>query len=280
MSPWQTLLNEKAPLVLPACPDPLTALLALQAGYPALQVGMFAAVGLHRALPDLGLVQAGEALPWVREVIQTVRLPVLVDCDDGHGHAGNVVRTVRQYEAAGAAALFLEDQAAPKRCGHLSGKRVLGVAEAAQKIRAARQVLKRKTFLLARTDAWQVEGKDGCRRRADAYLDAGANGLYFEGVTDEADVEALGREYRTTPLALSVLEGNSDMPWRTPCEYHSLGYVMILYPTSLLFRSLHAIRQGLRDLAAGQPMPKESGLDLTGYDELVSLEQWDGLREL
>lgn len=280
MNPWQTLLNEKAPLVLPACPDPLTALLALQAGYPAIQVGMFAAAGLHRGLPDLGLVHAGEALSWVREVIQAVRLPVLVDCDDGHGHAGNVVRTVRQYEAAGATALFLEDQAAPKRCGHLPGKRVVGVAEAAQKIRVARQVLQAKTFLLARTDAWQVEGREGCRRRADAYLDAGANGLYFEGVTDADDLEGLGREYRKVPLALSVLEGNSDMPWRTAREYHSLGYVMILYPTSLLFRSLQAIRQGLRDLAAGRPMPKESGLDLTGYEELVSLKQWDGLRDL
>src|SRR5581483_5937307 len=126
-------------------------------------------------------------------------LPALVDCDDGYGDVKNVTRTVLGYEALGVSAIFLEDQAAPKKCGHMDNKAVIPPAEMEAKIRAAAAARRRETFLLARTDALAPEGLDSALRRGERYLKAGADDIYVEGIRDLDEMKRVGRAFRGTP---------------------------------------------------------------------------------
>jgi hypothetical protein len=134
---WKKLLARGAPLVLPAAHDALTTRLIERAGFPTYQVGGFAATGARHGFPDIDLTRFGEEYAAVRDIIAACPLPVLVDADDGYGDAKNVTRTVRAYEALGASTIFIEDQKAPKRCGHMAGKTVVPPEEMESKVRAA-----------------------------------------------------------------------------------------------------------------------------------------------
>src|SRR5205807_8579293 len=141
----------------------LTARLIERAGFVGYQVGGFALAGARHALPDIDLTRFAEQASGVHDIIQASSLPVLVDADDGYGDVKNVTYTTRQYEAMGVAAIFLEDQAAPKRCGHMAGKRVVPPEVMIQKIKAAVTARENKDglFIVARTDARELEGLDG-----------------------------------------------------------------------------------------------------------------------
>jgi len=166
---WKELLARGEPLILPCAHDALAARLIERAGFSAYSVGGYALVGARHALPDIGLVAFGEMSAGIRDIMAASSLPVLVDCDDGYGDAKNVARTIAGYEAMGVAAIFMEDQRAPKRCGHMAGKDVIDADAMAAKLRAA--VSARRSadfFIIARTDARAVHGLDEARvsRRA------------------------------------------------------------------------------------------------------------------
>src|SRR5438046_2393406 len=152
---WKALLKKHAPLLLPAACDALTAKLIQDAGFVAYQIGGFAIDGTRMAFPDMDVTRLGEKSAVVRDIVHASDLPVLVDCDDGYGDAKNVTHTVHTYDEIGASALFIEDQQAPKRCGHMAGKKVVPAKEMVAKIKAAVEARsdKDKLFLLARTDA-------------------------------------------------------------------------------------------------------------------------------
>src|SRR5947209_15716053 len=155
---WKSLLEHHAPLQLPAAHDALTAKLIERAGFSAYQIGGFALTGARHGLPDIDLTRFAEQAAGVRAILAACSLPVLVDADDGYGDVKNVTQTVRAYEAMGVSALFLEDQVSPKRCGHLSGKRVVAPELMENKIRAAVAARHNaKLFLVARTDAREPE---------------------------------------------------------------------------------------------------------------------------
>lgn len=277
---WKALLEREGFLQLPAAHDALTAKLIDRAGFPAYQVGGFALVGTRYGRPDVDLEHFGEKNRAVQDIVSGCALPVLVDCDDGYGDAKNVTRTVRGYEALGAAALFIEDQTAPKRCGHMAGKTVVPVEQMAGKVRAAvaaRQ--ERDTFILARTDAIEPEGVDSALKRADAYLQAGADGVYIEGPRNRAELEQVGRALGGVPLATSVLERGGVTPWLSPSEFRALGYSMILYPTTLLFRLARAIERGLDVLRAGQPLDEADSIDFARFEDLVDLGKWGAIED-
>src|ERR1044071_8039425 len=126
---WEDVLKEHAPLVLPAAHDALTARIIERAGFKAYQIGGFAVAGAMHAVPDLDLEHFGEKSAVARKILNASSLPVMVDADDGYGDAKNVTRTVREYETMGASAIFIEDQVAPKRCGHMAGKSVVAAAK-------------------------------------------------------------------------------------------------------------------------------------------------------
>lgn len=272
---WHALLEREKFLQLPAAHDALTAKLIERAGFPAYQVGGFALVGARYGRPDVDLEHFGEKNRAVQDVIDGCALPVLVDADDGYGDAKNVTRTVRGYEALGAAAIFLEDQTAPKRCGHMAGKHVVPTEQMVAKLRAAVAARQdRDTFILARTDAIQPEGVDSALRRGEAYLKAGADGIYVEGPRSEEELEQVGRAFKGTPLATSVLERGGVTPWLAPDAFRELGFTMLLYPTTVLFSIAERIGRALQDLRAGKPLDGSASVDMEQFEQIIELPKW------
>lgn len=272
---WKELLETRAPLVLPSAHDALTARLIERSGFPAYQIGGFALVGARHAAPDVDLEHFGEKRQWMEEIVRASSLPVLVDGDDGYGDAKNVTRTVEGYERMGASAIFIEDQLAPKRCGHMADKKVVPTEEMVQKIRAAVAARSnREFFILARTDARAPLGVGEAIRRAQTYLDAGADGVYVEGPETEAELERIGRELAGADLATSILERGGKTPWIPPARMHELGFNMLLYPTTVLFEATHAIERALARLRAGQPLPASESVDMDGFEQIVNIDFW------
>ena len=278
---WKRLLKQHAPLLLPAACDALTAKLIEQAGFPAYQIGGFALDGARFGFPDMDVTRLGEKSSVVRDIVCACSLPVLVDCDDGYGDEKSVVHTVHTYDDLGASAIFIEDQKAPKRCGHMGGKEVIEPKAMVSKIRAARSARRNadRLFILARTDALAVNGVDDAIHRAEMYLKAGADGAYVEGPENVQQLREIGRAFKGEPLAVSVLEGGGKTPWLPPKEMHALGFNMILYPTSLLFRQTHALRRALSDLKAGRPMPEDEAVTMTQFEKIVDIVYWKSIEQ-
>lgn len=277
---WQSVLDKHKFLPLPAAHDALTARLIEQAGFNAYQIGGFALTGAKHAVPDVDLEHFGEISAGVSNILPASPLPALVDGDDGYGDTKNVTRTVQGYEFMGASALFLEDQVAPKRCGHMAGKRVVPVDEMVKKLRAA--VAARRNpqfFLLARTDAIAPHGLDDALMRAEQYLKAGANGVYFEGPTTVEQLERIGQEFGNVPLATSVLERGGKTPALSHKEFQSLGFSMVLYPSTVIFQAAFATRKALERLLNGEPMSPRSSLDMDEFEAVVDLEHWKRIEE-
>lgn len=278
---WKRLLKQHKLLQLPAACDALTAKLIEDAGFPAYQIGGFALDGMRFGFPDMDVNRLGEKSAAVRDIVYACELPVLVDCDDGYGDEKNVVHTVHVYDDLGASAIFMEDQQAPKRCGHMGGKKVIEPKEMVNKIRAAGSARRDpdKLFILARTDAIAVNGLDDAVRRAETYLKAGADGVYLEGPTDLKQLRAIGRAFKGEPLATSILERGGQTPWLPPDEFYSLGFNMLLYPTTLLFRQTKAIQRALADLKAGKPMPANDSVTMFEFEKLVDIAYWKAIEE-
>jgi 2-methylisocitrate lyase-like PEP mutase family enzyme len=277
---WKKLVAREAPLLLPAAHDALTARLIERAGFKAYQIGGFALSGARHGFPDLDLTHFGEERAGVRDIIAASSLPVLVDADDGYGDVKNVTRTVRGYEAMGVAAMFFEDQRAPKRCGHLAGKQVVPAEVMESKVRAAASARSDPDFfLIARTDAIEARGLAEALRRAERYLKAGADGIFVEGPRNVEEIERIGRALKGAALVINMFEGGGRTPWLSPAELHDLGFSMILFPTTVLFRATRAIERALADLKAGRPMPPEAGVDLEHYEQIVGLPEWEEIEK-
>jgi methylisocitrate lyase len=272
---WKEVLAHDGPLVLPAAHDALTARLIQKAGFRAYQVGGFALAASRFGRPDVDLEHFGEKSVGVRDIIDACPLPVLVDGDNGYGDAKNVTRTVRGYEALGASAIFLEDQASPKKCGHMGGKKVIPQEMMVAKLQAALAArLDRQTFILARTDALQPEGVENAIRRAEAYLEAGADGAYVEGPRTPEELEKIGKALKGAPLAVSILERGGVTPWAPPEDFAALGFKMLLYPASVIFRAAWAIERALEALAQGKPLAPSASLDMAAFEEVIELDKW------
>ena len=278
---WKRLLKRHAPLLLPAACDALTAKLIEQAGFPAYQIGGFALDGMRFGFPDMDVTRLGEKSAAVRDIVHACGLPVLVDCDDGYGDEKSVVHTVHTYDDIGASAIFIEDQKAPKRCGHMGGKEVIEPKQMVSKLRAAKSARRSadRLFILARTDALAVNGVDDAIRRAEMYLKAGADGVYVEGPETVEQLKAIGREFKGEALAVSILEGGGKTPWLPPQEMHAMGFNMLLFPTTLLFRQTRAVQRALCDMKAGRPMAEAEALTMTEFETIVDIAYWKSIEQ-
>lgn len=275
---WKSVLEKHKFLPLPAAHDALTARIIEQAGFHAYQIGGFALVGAIHAVPDIDLEHYGEISEMVSHIIPSSPLPALVDGDDGYGDVKNVTRTVRGYEFLGASALFLEDQVAPKRCGHMAGKKVVPVETMVEKVKAA--VAARKSpdfFLLARTDAIAPHGLDDALMRGEQYLKAGADGIYLEGPETVEQLEAIGKAFKGVPLATSVLERGGKTPWLSHDDFAALGFNMVLYPSSIIFQVAFAVRQAVEGIRDGRPMPPRHSLNMDEFEQVVDIEFWKAI---
>ncbi len=273
---WKELLKQHAPVQLPAAHDALTAKLIERAGFSAYQIGGFALTGARHGFPDIDLTRFAEQASGVRDILAACSLPVLVDVDDGYGDVKNVTYTVQRYESMGVGAIFLEDQVAPKRCGHMAGKSVVPAEVMIGKIKAAvaARTDENGLFLVARTDARDPEGLDNALRRGEAYLKAGADGLYVEAPKSEKEIEQIGKAFKGTPQMTNMFEGDDETPWLTPKELGRVGFSMILYPTTLLFRVVRALERALTDLTQGKASPKEETVRMDYYERILGLDQW------
>jgi 2-methylisocitrate lyase-like PEP mutase family enzyme len=271
---WKQLLERERPLLLPCAHDALSARLIERAGFAAYSIGGFPLVGARHALPDLGLVGFGEMSAGIRDIMAATELPVLVDGDDGYGDAKNVARTIAGYEAMGAAAIFIEDQRAPKRCGHMAGKEVIDAHVMAAKLRAAAAARRNPdTFIIARTDARAMHGLDEALRRAELYLKAGADGLFVEAPQTVDELARIGRAFPGVPQIANMLEGGRT-PMLPPPELFRLGFAMVAYPTSLIFRVARTIEKALAELKAGTLAIENEGVDFETFKEITGFARW------
>jgi 2,3-dimethylmalate lyase len=270
---WRELLNRQEPLLLPLAHDALAARLIERAGFSAYAIGGFPLVGARHALPDIGLVGLGEMSQGVREIMAASQLPVLVDGDDGYGDVKNVTRTIRSYEQLGAAAILIEDQVAPKRCGHMAGKSVVPAEVMATKLRAAAAARESGIFLMARTDARAVHGLDDALRRGELYLKSGADGVFIEAPESPEELARVGAEFRHVPQMANMLEGGRT-PLIAPAELFRMGFAIVAYPTTLIFRVTRTIEKALADLKAAQLTLAGEGVDFETFKNVVGFAPW------
>jgi methylisocitrate lyase len=260
-------------VAIPGAPFPLVACLAEQQGFEAVYLSGAAMSAGLLAVPDIGLFSREQLAEQTRLLATATRLPVIVDADTGFGGPDDAAATVRALEAAGAAAIQIEDQQSDKRCGHLAGKRIVTTAEMAEKVAAARGACgDPSTVIIARSDARGVTGLDDLIERLHAYRAAGADWLFPEGLTSR-DEFRLVAEAIDGPLLANMTEfGVSPLIARD--ELASLGYAAVLYPVTLLRVAMKAIEAALAviDLEGTQEslldlMQSRAELyDLLGYD--------------
>jgi 2,3-dimethylmalate lyase len=276
------LLGDPGPVVAPGAYDALSARLVEQAGFGVVYMTGFGTTASLLGRPDVGLLGGAEMVDNARRIVAAVDVPVIADADTGYGNAINVVRTVQSYEQAGVAGVHLEDQVMPKKCGHMSGKAVIGADEMVGKIRAAVAARHDPDFLvIARTDAAAVEGLDAALDRARAYADAGADLLFVEAPTSEDDIARVARELAgVAPLVFNWAEGGRTPP--LPLDrIAELGFALVLFPIGTLLAATAGIRSLLAALKAdGTPAAALPGVpsfdeftDLIGLPEIRSLEE-------
>ncbi|MFD7204275.1 oxaloacetate decarboxylase [Streptomyces sp. NPDC059893] len=274
------LLAQSSPLVAPGAYDALSALLVEQAGFDAVYMTGFGTTAGLLGRPDVGLLTGSEMADNARRIVAATGLPVIADGDTGYGNALNVHRTVQVYEQAGVAAIQLEDQVTPKRCGHMAGKEIVPVAEMVGKIHAAVDARRDPDFLvIARTDAVAVDGVDSAVERARSFAEAGADLLFVEAPTSETDIEQVARELAgVAPLVFNWAEGGKTPPL-TLDRMSELGFSLVLYPIGTLLAATAGMRTLLETLRKdGTPQAALPGLP--GFDEFTELVGLPEVREM
>ncbi|MBP6767887.1 MAG: methylisocitrate lyase [Reyranella sp.] len=228
---FRTLLQRPQILCMPGTHNGIAALQAARAGFEALYLSG-AAMSSSMGLPDLGVITVDEVCFFIRQVARSSGLPVLVDGDTGYGEALNVMHMVRAFEEAGAAAVHLEDQLLPKKCGHLNDKKLAPPYDMAAKVAAAAKA-RRNLVIIARTDAAASEGIDGAVARAKLYLEAGADAIFPEALTNAEMFRTFAKAMPGVKLLANMTEFGRT-PFFTASEFEAMGYRMVIWPVSAL----------------------------------------------
>lgn len=247
----RSLINSDKMFIMPCCHDALSARLIERSGFEMTFMSGFAVSATRLAMPDTGLISFGEMVDQLRSITQSVSIPVLADGDTGYGNAVNIKRTVREYAAAGAACIMIEDQVWPKRCGHTKGKQIVDFDEACSRIRAAVDARQEgaEILIMARTDARALEGVDEAIRRMQACAEIGADITFLEAPQSVAEMERFCREVPGVKMANLIEHGLT--PILPPAELHRLGYHIAAYPLTLLQSIITAVETSLTQLAEG-----------------------------
>jgi methylisocitrate lyase len=228
---FRALIKRPGIVEIPGSHNAMAALQAKAAGFEALYLSG-AAISASMGLPDLGVITVDEVSFFIRQVSRASGLPVLVDGDTGYGEALNVMHMVRVFEDNGAAAVHIEDQLLPKKCGHLNDKKLADARDMAAKIAAATRA-RRHLYIIARTDSVASEGMDGAVARAKTYLQAGADAIFPEALTSEDMFREFARRLPNVPLLANMTEFGRT-PFFTTTEFEQMGYKMVIWPVSSL----------------------------------------------
>ena len=275
------MIRSERPVLAPGCYDALGARLIEEAGFPAVYMTGFGTSAGLLGRPDVGLVSMSEMVDNARRIVGAVDVPVIADADTGYGNPINVVRTVREYERAGVSALHIEDQVAPKKCGHMEGKHVVPIGEMVQKVRAAVDArVSPDLLIIARTDARAVEGLDSAIERAGRYREAGADVLFIEAPQSVDEIRKVAAAFPSVPLIFNYAEGG-----KTPAVEHELlaelGFAIVIFPIAALLAATKAIKSVLAQIRVdGTPinvlpeLPRFAEfLDFIGLPEIRELER-------
>jgi 2-methylisocitrate lyase-like PEP mutase family enzyme len=270
---------EKRLLVIPGAYDALSALLIERAGFDTMFVGGFPVAGARYGVPDIGLKGFSDIATAVRDIIAACDVPVLVDIDDGYGDVKNAVHTVQSYERMGASAVFLEDQAWPKRCGHMAGKKVVPAEMMEAKIKATMaERLDPETLICVRTDARAVLGFDEALRRAERYIRAGAEAIFVEAPESVAELERLARAFDVPQFANPLVGGRT--PILSVREFEALGFNAICFGLETIMHAAKAMKTVLEDMRAGTFALRDQGMSFEEFKSVVRYERWERLDDL
>ena len=276
----KNLLAARKAMVMPGATNALTGRIIAEQGFDAIYISGAGIANTHLGLPDIGLVSLKEVVDHISLMRDVVDLPLLVDGDTGFGNAVNVVRTVEQFEKAGASGIQLEDQISPKKCGHFSGKAVITTDEMVQKIKAAADSRRDQDFqIVARTDAAAILGLEAALDRAQHYIEAGADATFIEAPTAVEDLARIAAELPVPQIANMVFGGKT--PLTSQADLETMGFGAVLYANAALQVSISAIADMLTVL-------KETGsLDgvadrIASFEErqrLVNKDKYDALEQ-
>ena len=242
-------------------------------------VGGFPVAGARYGVPDIGLKGFTDIAAAVRDIIAACDVPVLVDIDDGYGDVKNAVHTVQAYERMGASAVFLEDQAWPKRCGHMAGKKVVPAEAMEAKIRATMaERLDAETLICVRTDARAVLGFDEALRRAERYVRAGAEAIFVEAPESVAELEHLARSFDVPQFANPLVGGRT--PILSPKEFEQLGFNAICFGLETIMHAAKAMKAVLEDMRSGTFALRDKGMGFEEFKTVVHYDRWDRIDNL
>ena len=268
-------------LVAPGVYDGLTANLATQSGFEALYLSGAAVAYTRLGLPDIGLSTASEMADTMALIAERTDLPVIMDADTGFGNALNARRTMQTYERAGAAAIQIEDQTFPKRCGHLTDKSLISSREMADKIAAVADARRRDTLIIARTDAIAVEGFDAATCRAEAYIAAGADALFIEAPRSAVELQKIGDQFAgRVPLIANMVEGGAT-PVLDAQSLEAMGFDIVIFPGGIvraLTRTAQDYYDSLHKSGSNAPFADRM-FDFDGLNEAIGTAEFLSLGE-
>ena len=261
-------------LVMPGAFDSLSARIIEETGFKAITVGGYCLSAVVLGKPDVSLLTLTEMVAHAGEIADAVDIPVFADGDTGHGDVLNVQRTVREFEKAGVAGLFLEDQLFPKRCGHMEGKKVIPAMEMVAKIKAAVDARKDEDMtIMARTDALAVHGLDEAIERGNIYREAGADLIFIEAPPKVSDMRRITVEVNA-PTVANMIEGGKT-PLLTASELQEIGYNVVVFPLSSLYAAAQAVRSLMQTLykTGSTKDALDSMVEFKDFNELVGLDE-------
>lgn len=269
------LLKRSQLLVAPGCFDGLSARLVEEAGFEAAYLSG-GAVARSMGIPDIGLVTMSESIERAAQVVAAIKIPVIADADTGYGNAVNLVRSVREFERIGVAAIHIEDQITPKRCGHLDGKEVIPLAEMEMKLKAALDTRTDPDFcIIARTDARGVHGLEHAIARAKAFAKLGVDAIFVEAPQSESELAEIPKRLPGVPLLVNVFKGGKTP--MLPMEHlQQMGYRIAIYPSETQRAAIHAMRSALATLKR-EGTTESIDASLTTFnerDKVVGLDDW------
>jgi 2-methylisocitrate lyase-like PEP mutase family enzyme len=260
------LLASSELVVAPGAFNPIVARQIEEAGFPAVYLTGAGVAAAIYGLPDTGQITMTELVAAAANVVATISIPVICDADCGFGNPLNVRRTVQQLEAAGVAAMHIEDQAFPKKCGFFEGHVLISIEEMVHRLEAAREARRDPDFMIiARIESMGTSGIEETIERARAYVDAGADMTFVNGVTSEADAARIGEE--VSGLKLYNVSTSGKTPHLHEDRIRELGYSLAIYPAHTLFLALHGIREMLGDL-------KEKRSIEPWLDRMIDFNEW------
>lgn len=276
-SQFRSQVSEKGIAQIPGAHDAMAGLVAKEAGFQSLYLSG-AAYTASRGLPDLGIVTSTEIAERARDIVRATNLPILVDIDTGFGGVLNVVRTAREMVEANVAAVQLEDQKLPKKCGHLNGKQLVSTEEMVQKITAIKEVAP-TLVIVARTDARAVEGLEDAIFRAQAYVEAGADIIFPEALQNEEEFR-IASEKIDAPLLANMTEFGKT-PYLTAEEFEQMGFDIVIYPVTSLRVAAKAYEK-IFSIIRKEGSQKNGLSDMQTRKELyqtISYDEFEGLDE-